>query len=157
VEEKIMKQLGLGIIVAIGLTLPAFGQEAVNAEEGSVWVLNPTKSTFRGPISKTQAFYVGKETYTVAGFLANGTSFSVTYPASDDGKSRPISGAPNVDAQTVTRLDPYTIKTVRTKDGKVVQTLIAIYNPDGKTTTVTVIGATPAGVSYNSVLVFEKQ
>jgi hypothetical protein len=38
-----------------------------------------------------------------------------------------------------------------------VQSLIGIYNPDAKTMTLTVIGATPAGVAYNNVLVFEKQ
>jgi hypothetical protein len=151
-----MKQLGLGIIVAIGLTLPAFGQQAVPLEEGA-YVLNPAKSTFRGPGIRTQAFYMGKETYTVTGFLANGTSFSATFPGSTDGNSHPISGSANVDAQTATQLDPYTVKTVRTKGGKVVQTLIGIYNPDGKTVTLTAIGATPAGVAYNHVLVFEKQ
>jgi hypothetical protein len=30
--RKIMKQLGLGIIVALGLTLPAFGQEVFKPE-----------------------------------------------------------------------------------------------------------------------------
>jgi hypothetical protein len=55
-----MKQIGLGIIVALGLTLPAFGQEAVYPEEG-VYILNPAKSTFRGPATKNQILYVGKE------------------------------------------------------------------------------------------------
>jgi hypothetical protein len=74
-----------------------------------------------------------------------------------DGISHPISGSANVDAQTATQLDPYTVKTVRTKGGKVVQTLISIYNPDGKTITVTAIGTTPAGVAFNNVLFFDKQ
>jgi hypothetical protein len=152
-----MKQLGLGIIVAIGLTLPALGWEPFPLPEGA-YVLNPAKSTFRGPGIRTQAFYVGKEaTYTVTGFLANGTAFSVAFPSSVDGNSHPISGSPNFDAQTATQLDPYTVKTVRTKGGKEVQSLIGIYNPDAKTMTLTVIGATPAGVAYNNVLVFEKQ
>jgi hypothetical protein len=43
-----MKRLGLGVIIALGLTLPALGQEAVDPE-GGVYVLNPAKSTFRGP------------------------------------------------------------------------------------------------------------
>jgi hypothetical protein len=150
-----MKRSGLGIIVALGLTLPAFGQEAVNSE--GVYVLNPAKSTFRGPALRTQAFYAGKETYTVIGFFPNGTPFSTTFPSSTDGNSHPISGSDAVDAQTATQLDPYTVKTVRTKGGKVIQTLIAIYNPDAKTMTVTLIGTTPAGVAYNNVLLFEKQ
>jgi hypothetical protein len=151
-----MKQIGLGIIVAIGLTLPAFGQQPVNPEEG-VYVLNPAESTFRGPAIKAQMLYVGKETYTAVGFLANGTSFSATFPGITDGTPHPISGLANVDAQTAAQLDPYTVKTVRTKDGKVVQTLIGIYNPDSKTITVTTIGTSPAGAAYSHVWIFEKQ
>jgi hypothetical protein len=148
-----MKQVCLGIIVAMGFTLPAFGQEAVYPEEG-VYVLNPAKSTFRGPGAKTQVLYVGKETNTVIGFLADGKPFSITFPNGPaDGQSRPAT-SPNFDAQTSTQLDPYTVKTARTKDGKVVQTLIGIYNPDSKALTVTAIGA---GGAYNHVLFFEKQ
>jgi hypothetical protein len=74
-----MKQFALGVVVAAGLTLPAFGQEAVEPE-GGVYVLNPAKSTFRGPGARTQVLYVGKETSTAVGFLANGRPFSATLP-----------------------------------------------------------------------------
>jgi hypothetical protein len=73
-----MKQFCLGIIVAIDLTLPAFGQQAVNPEEG-IYVLNPGKSTFRGPAVKTQTINIGKETTTAVGFLADGKPFSDTF------------------------------------------------------------------------------
>jgi hypothetical protein len=157
--EGTMKQFCLGVIVAIGLTLPAFGQQAVNPEEG-VYVLNAAKSTFRGPAIKTQTINTGNETTTAVGFLADGKPFSDTFPNPNntaDGQSRPATGSSNFDAQTSTRLDPYTVKAVRTKDGKVTQTLIGIYNQDGKTLTVTSIGITPAGVAFNHVLVFDKQ
>jgi hypothetical protein len=42
-----MKQFALGVVVAAGLTLPAFGQQAVNPE--GVWQLNLAKSTMHGP------------------------------------------------------------------------------------------------------------
>jgi hypothetical protein len=150
-----MKQFYLGIIVAIGLTLPVFGQEAVNPEEG-VYVLSPAKSTFRGPAIKTQVLYIGKETYGVVGFL-NGKLFSGAFPNILDGKSHPPPGETNFDAQTSTQLDPYTVKTVRTKGGRVTQTLIGIYNPDAKTLTVTSIGINQSGVAFNNVLFFERQ
>jgi hypothetical protein len=104
--------------------------------------------------SAALVLYVGKETNTVIGFLADGKPFSITFPNGPaDGQSRPAT-SPNFEAQTSTQLDPYTVKTVRTKDGKVVQTLIGIYNPDSKALTVTAIGA---GGAYNHVLLFEKQ
>jgi hypothetical protein len=151
-----MKQLGLGIIVAVGLTLPAFAQEAVSPEKG-VYVLNPAKSTFRGPGSKNQVLYVGKETTTVVGFLANGKPFTAVFPnGSVDGQSHPAPDAIAFDAQTSTRIDPYTVRTVR----KAVQTLIGIYNPDAKALTVTAIGTATIGSAQQSfahVWVFEKQ
>jgi hypothetical protein len=46
-----MKQLGLGIIVATGLTLPAFGQEVFNPPHGG-YVLNSIDNNSRTEISK---------------------------------------------------------------------------------------------------------
>ena len=151
-----MKPFCLGIIVAIGLMLPAFGQDIVYPEEG-IYVLNPAKSTFRGPAQKYQIINIGKETTTAVGFLPNGKPFTDTFPngrGSTDGQFHPVIGSPNYDAQANTRLDTYTVKGVRTKDGKVLQTLIAIYNPDGKTLTVSATSPTGA---FNHVYVFEKQ
>jgi hypothetical protein len=59
-------QLCLGVVIAAGLTFPAFGQQAVYPEEGA-YVLNPAKSTFRGPGVNTQVLYVGKEITTAVG------------------------------------------------------------------------------------------
>jgi hypothetical protein len=160
VWRKTVKQLGLGIILAIGLTLPAFAQEAVYPEEG-VYVLNPAKSTFRGLGSKNQVLYLGKETTTVVGFLANGKPFAAVFPSGAvDGQSHPAPDAIAFDAQTSTRIDPYTVRTVRTKEGKAIQTLIGIYNPDAKALTVTAIGTATIGSpqqSFAHVWVFEKQ
>jgi hypothetical protein len=57
-----MKQFCLGTIVAIGLTLPAFGQQTVNPE--GIYQLNFAKSTINGPplVIKTETAYIGKET-----------------------------------------------------------------------------------------------
>jgi hypothetical protein len=154
-----MKQFCLGVVIAAGLTLPAFGQQVVNTEEG-IYVLNPAKSTFRGPGARTQAIKVGKETVTATGFFLNGEPFTATFPNADntaDGQSRPAPGAGGFDAVTSTRIDPYTVKAVRTKEGKVVAALTSIYNPDAKTLTVTAIGTAPNGQSFAHVWVFEKQ
>jgi len=152
-----MSRLILACALAGILAVPAFGQQAVNAEEG-VYVLNPTKSTFRGPGARNQNINVEKETITVIGFGPDGKPFIFSFPNADstaDGQPHPAKGL-GFDATTSTRLNPYTTKAVRTKDGKVLQTLIAIYNPDGKTLTVTVIGTNSFG-QINHVLVFEKQ
>jgi hypothetical protein len=151
VWRKIMKQLSLAIIVAIGLTIPAFGQQAVNPEEG-IYVLNPAESSFRGPVAKSQILNIGKETITAVGFDAYGKPYTVTFPnpgTTADGQSRPVPGGGTFDAVTTTQIDPYTVKGVRTKDRKVVAILTRIYNPGTETVITTAIE--PAG-AYSHVL-----
>jgi hypothetical protein len=91
------------------LTLTAFGQQVIYAEEG-IYVLNPAKSTLRGPEFKTQVLYNGKETITVVGFERK--PFTAVFPnerSSEDGQPRPVTGGA-FDAQAVTRLDPTPLK-----------------------------------------------
>jgi hypothetical protein len=73
-----MKQLGLGIIVAVGLTLPAFGQQAL--PEG-IYQLNFAKSTIHGPTAKSQTLSRMGDTVTVVGFDANGKPYTVVFPS----------------------------------------------------------------------------
>jgi hypothetical protein len=149
-----MKQLGLGIIVAIGLTLPAFGQQAVNPD--GIYQLNLAKSTIRGPASKGQVLNYTANEFTGTGFDADGKPGTATVTITADGKPHPVTGA-LYDMATYTQIDPYTISINRTKAGKVVETGVRIINPDGKAIWVTLIGATPNGQSYSHVLVYEKQ
>jgi len=151
--EEIMKRLGLGIIIAVGLTLMAFGQ-AVNPE--GIYQLNITKSTIRGPANKGVTLsYTGDE-FIAVGFDANGKPITGGGAVIGDGKSRPQNTF-NSDATTYTQVDPYTISISRTKAGKVVEAGTRIVNPDGKTVWITAVGTTPAGQSYSHVLVYEKQ
>jgi hypothetical protein len=72
------------------LTLTAFGQQVIYAEEG-IYVLNPAKSTLRGPEFKTQVLYNGKETITVVGFERK--PFTAVFPnerSSEDGQPRRV-------------------------------------------------------------------
>jgi hypothetical protein len=150
-----MKRSCLGIIVAIGLMLPAFGQEAVNPD--GIWQLNLAKSTIRGPTVKSQTTSYSGDGFTATGFSIAGQPYTITAPIIADGKSHPFTGSPNFDAVTYTQLDPYTISVSRTKAGKVVETGTRIVNPDGKTIWLTATGTNAAGQSYSHVMVFEKQ
>ncbi len=148
-----MKQFCLGIIVAIGLTIPAFGQ-AVNPE--SIWQLNLAKSTIRGPAIKSTTLSYSGDGFTSTGFDSNGKPFTTVVTVIGDGKPRPVN-SPNYDATAYTQIDLYTLSISRTKAGKVVETGTRIVNPDGKTLWVTAIGTTAAEQSYSHVLVYEKQ
>jgi hypothetical protein len=150
---KIMKQLGLGIIVAIGLTLPALGQ-GVNWE--GIYQLNFAKSTFRGtpPVKSSTMSLVPGNTITAVGFTAEGKPYTTVIPFIVDGKPHQVVGNAFYDMNIYTQLDPFTISINRTKDAKVVQTGITIFNPESKTITTTIIAADG---SYNYVLLYEKQ
>ena len=75
----------------------------------------------------------------------------------EDGKSYPVTGMPAYDAQSDKLVNNSTIWIIRTKAGKVVETLISEVSADGKTWTVTVAGATPDGQRLYNVLVRDKQ
>jgi hypothetical protein len=115
-----MKQLGLGIIVAIGLTLPVFGQ-GVDPLIGT-WKMNPAKSTAVGfEIEKSQTL-----TYTRDGqnIVLSAEAVDAQDRASKgtlihlyDGKPHPSTGNPNFDTTTYTRMGN-TITWVRFKNGK---------------------------------------
>jgi hypothetical protein len=150
-----MKQLGLGIIVAIGLTLPAIAQETERAQlaEG-IYMLNVAKSTvLRGALSPAQFVKIEKDKSTVLGWSAAGQVINFTLPiAPPDGKPRPITGSPIWDSSVVTQLDPFTFSEVRSKDGKPVTTTFTMINPKGNMFMTTLVGPT------NSILfVYEKQ
>jgi hypothetical protein len=155
VWRKIMKQLGLGIIVAVGLTLPAIAQETERAQlaEG-IYVLNVAKSTaLRGILPPAQFVKVEKDKSTVVGWNAAGEVINFTLPfPPPDGKPRPITGSSVWDTIVTTQLDPFTFSEVRSKDGKPVTTTFTMINPKGNMFMTTLVGR------INSILfVYEKQ
>jgi hypothetical protein len=99
VWRKIRKQLGLGIIVAIGLTLPAFGQSG-KVPDG-IYQLNYEKSSIRGPIAKSQTVQIGPgDINTIIGIGLDGKPYTMIDTGIVDGKPHPITGSPNYDMTT---------------------------------------------------------
>jgi hypothetical protein len=149
-----MKQLGLGIIVAVGLTIPAFGQQAVKVLPDGVYVLNLAKSTFRGPFGgKSQTFSVVGDTLTSVGIGNDNKPNSFVSIITPDGKPRPSTNTP-WDSATYTRLDPYTVRIERFKAERPLSTGISLWNPGSKTLTLTL---SAADGSVNHVLVYDQQ
>ena len=64
---------------------------------------------------------------------------------------------PAFDAQSDKRISDSTTWVIRTKAGKVVQTLIGEFSADGKTWTITTAGVTPNGQQLYNVSVYDKQ
>jgi hypothetical protein len=144
----------ISIVVAafFGLTFQALGQ-SVDRPEG-VYALNYAKSMIQGPAAKSQTLNFEGDAITAIGFGANDKPYSIVFPNIMDGKPHPIIGTPAFDSETLTPINPYTNTISRTKDEKVVQTGVALFNPQTKTLTLTLVNATNGN---SSVVVFEKQ
>jgi hypothetical protein len=153
-----MKQFCLSIIVAIGLTLPAFGQ-GVDPLIGT-WKLNLEKSTSIGvPLNRSGTLTFAEEGQnlidTAEGIDAQGQAFKVVYRHIYDEMPHPTTGSANYDSTTYTRIGN-TINGVRFKNGKVVDVAQAVIVP-GKTYTSTAGGIAANGQPYHQVLVYDRQ
>jgi hypothetical protein len=153
-----MKQSCLSIIVAAGLTLPAFGQ-GVDPLIGT-WKLNVEKSTAIGfPLYKTLTQSFSGEgqnfTNTSEGVDGQGQPFKTVFRHIYDGMPHPTTGSPVYDSSAYTRIGN-TINAVSFRQGKTVEVRQVVIVP-GKTYTVTGEGIDPNSQAYHYVLVLERQ
>jgi hypothetical protein len=153
-----MKKLCLvGIIVAIGLTPPAFGQ-GVDPLIGT-WKQNNEKSTSTASLLKSLTLTwsgEGQNLIDIAeGMDAQGQPFKVIYRHIYDGMPHPTAGSPDYDSTIYTRIGN-TINHVRFRAGKPVEVGQAVLVP-GKTYTMTEEGIDANNQPYHQVLVFDRQ
>jgi hypothetical protein len=128
----------------------------------STWKLNTAKSKYTpGPMPKSVTVVFDSvpngQKVDVKGTAADGSAMAFHYTQTTDGKPYPITGSPDYDAATTTRIDAATTHVVRTKGGKVVQTLHAVMSADGKMLTVTTTGTNAKGEKINNVAVYDRQ
>ena len=150
-----MKQFCLSIIVAIGLTLPAFGQ-GVDPLIGR-WKLNNAKSTGSGFRSLTLTFTAAGGQNLVAvtdGVDSQGNQVHGILRHTYDGMPHPTEGNPDADSTSYTRLED-TINIVRFKQGNVSEVSQSIIVPN-KTYTNSGVGVAN-GQMVHFTLVFERQ
>jgi hypothetical protein len=74
-----------------------------------------------------------------------------------DGKDYPVTGDPNSDSRSYTKVNDRTLATTAKKNGKVTVTGQIVVSADGKSRTVTVSGTTPKGKKFKNVAVYDKQ
>src|ERR1700692_52022 len=115
--QTIFKTLLVGAIRAIG-TGTALAADAV----AGTWKLNVAKSTFSpGPALKSQTRTYAESaqgmTLTLKTTASDGKESTATLTFKDDGKPYPVSGNPDFDMVSVTRVDPLTVHSTQTKAG----------------------------------------
>jgi hypothetical protein len=155
--RTIFKTLLVGAILAIG-TGTALAADAVVG----TWKLNVAKSTFSpGPAPKSQTRSYAESaqgmTLTIKTTAADGKESTVTLTYKDDGKPYPVSGNPDFDMVSVTRVDALTAHSTQTKAGATVGSGVRTVSKDGKTLTFAQRGAHAAGGKYDDVSVYDRQ
>ena len=154
-----MAMLCLAVVFATALPRAALAQS--NPWLG-MWKLNLAKSTYppgQAPRSSTYNFQgAGANlTNTVETVDAAGSSTKAVNMHNYDGQPHPVTGNPNVDTRSYTRVDANTVVSASIKAGKLVQVATLVLSPDGRTITVTTRGIDPKGQPVNTVAVSDKQ
>ncbi len=151
--------------IIFGTALAAWGSVAAAQAADPVvgtWELNIAKSTFTpgpAPKSETRTYVVvGQDiTATSKGVDADGKATSGQWTVNYDGKDRPATGLPDLDALSLKRIDVFTTEFTQKKAGKVVATGTRTISTDGKVMTITSKGTNAKGQAFNNVEVFDKR
>ena len=126
------------------------------------WKLNESKSKIApGTLKNTQVVYssmLGQVKVKSDGIDANGKPIHVEWSGKLDGKDYPVTGDPNSDTRSYTKVNDRTLTTTNKKNGEVTVTGRDCYlTADGRTRTVTVNGTTSKGKKFKNVAVYDKQ
>jgi hypothetical protein len=155
--QAIFKTLLIGAIFAIG-TGSALAADAV----AGTWKLNLAKSTFSpGPAPKSQTRIYAESaqgmTVTVKTTTADGKDSATTLTFKEDGKPYPMSGNPEIEMVSISRVDALTVHSTQTKAGVTVGTAVRTVSKDGKTLTFAQKGTHANGGKYDDVSVYDRQ
>jgi hypothetical protein len=152
-------------IKTIGLTLAlcflaAAACFAADPQMGT-WNLNESKSKITpGTLKNTHVVYssmLGQVKIKSEGIDGNGKAIQVEWSGKFDGKDYPVTGDPNSDTRSYTKVNERTLTTSNKKNGKVTVTGQIVVSADGKSRTVTLNGTTPKGKKFRNVAVYDKQ
>jgi hypothetical protein len=155
----IMKTKSLGLTLAfcfLGVAM-CFADDP----QMGTWKLNEAKSKITPGTAKftTVTFENMLENIKVTsdGTDSNGQPVHVEWSGKFDGKDYPVTGSPDSDARSYTKVNDRTLQITAKKDGKVVATGQTVVAADGKSRTSTVTGTTAKGKKFKNVAVLDKQ
>jgi hypothetical protein len=141
--------------LAAGAAFSQPGLAQTNGTPRGIFQLNVAKSKFPGAPLKSQTIYADGQKVVVVGIDGQGNGRAVVFEEPvEDGKPHPVTGFPQYDSSSYTRVDANTVNFTRFKGGKVVQTGNGVISSDGKTWTNTF---TNAANGQQTIQVYEKQ
>ena len=120
------------------------------------WKLNEAKSKLGpgAPKKNTVVYEAAGDSVkvTIGGTDRDGNSTHNEWTGKFDGKDYPVTGDPNEDTRSLTKIDDHTLGFNVKKSGKV-----STCPADGKSRTVTVSGTDPTGKKFISTAVYDKR
>jgi hypothetical protein len=149
--------------IALTLAFCFLGAAACFAADPSMgtWKLNEAKSKITpGTTKNTHVVYssmFGQVKIKSDGIDANGKPIHVEWSGKFDGKDYPVTGDPNSDARSYTKVNDRTLATTAKKNGKVTVRGHIVISADGRSRTVSLNGSTPKGKKFKNVAVYDKQ
>lgn len=158
--------LGVGLAVGCVLTLIALWPQAGFTQGDpflGTWLLDIAKSRFllgrQPPKEQTLTYEAAGQGVkaTAKGTDAAGQPTLTQYTANYDGKDYPVTGNPDWNAISLTRVNSNTVQFIRKRDGKVVQRGDNVVSRDGKTRTITATGVNAQGQTINTVGIYNKK
>jgi hypothetical protein len=150
-------------VLALSLALCFAGAAASFAQSPHMgtWKLNEAKSHIpAGAIKNTTVVYTAdgdNVKVTTDGTLADGTANHTDWTGKFDGKPYPLTGDPNADERSYTKVNDRTLTLENHKAGKVVATARIEVSSDGKTRTLSLHSHDPAGKKVSSTAVYDKE
>jgi len=148
-------------VLTLGLVLvgvaPCFAQDA----QMGTWKLNEAKSKIAPGTPKNTTVICeaagDNVKVKVDGIGSDGKPTHNEWTGKFDGKDYPVTGDPNSDMRSYTKIDDRTLGLNVKKGGKVTVSGRIVISAYGKTRTVTVSGTDPTGKKFESTAVYDKQ
>jgi hypothetical protein len=125
------------------------------------WKLNESKSQLTPGTTKNHTVIYEETgdsvTITVDGTNAAGKATHNEWTGKFDGKDYPVTGDPNTDARSYTKVDDHTLEFTGKKAGKVIMSGSIVTSADGTSRTVTMSSTDPQGKKFTNTSVYDKQ
>lgn len=149
--------------IAFTLVLCFVGAVVCFAQDANIgtWKLNESKSKLASgaPKNNTVVYEVAGDNVrvTIDGVGSDGNPTHNEWTGKYDGKDYPVTGDPNSDARSLTKIDDHTLGFNVKKDGKTTTSGRIVVAADGKSRTVTTSGTDSKGKKVSGTAVYDKQ
>ena len=151
------RTLALTLAVCFAGVIVCFAQDA----NLGTWKLNEARSKISpGASRNTTVIYEAagdSVKVKIDGIGSDGKPTHNEWTGKYDGKDYPVTGDPNSDARSLTKIDDRTLGFNVKKDGKTTISGRIVVAPDGKSRTVTTSGMDATGKKISSTVVYDKQ